>query len=198
MALKKQAMTDSVSEVYAQALIEIADEEGNLDEVAEELRGIGELIEKDENLVAIFKNRAISEREKAGFIERVFKGKCGDSVYKFLQVVNQKDRLGALLGIIAAYEQLLRDKKGIVRVQAWVASELSEEEAKLVAKSVGETLGGKKVELEQEVDESLIGGLRIRVGDKLIDASVASQLNLIKQRLSEVGREKARLAAGTL
>ncbi|WP_432797795.1 ATP synthase F1 subunit delta [Poriferisphaera sp. WC338] len=198
MAVKKQAMTDAVSEVYAQALIEIAEASGELETVAAELQELGNLLANDTDLTKVLQNRALSERERGGFIERVFKDRFSDSVYKFLRVVNAKDRLGSLPGIITAYSNLLRDKKNIVSVKAWVAQEMNADEAATVSRSIGESLGGKTVELEQEVDADLIGGLKIRVGDKMIDASVASQLRLMKQKLVEAGREQARQKAATL
>ncbi|QDU32837.1 ATP synthase subunit delta [Poriferisphaera corsica] len=198
MALKKQEMTDAVSEVYARALIEIAEEHGELDTVAGELNELAAVIEQEPDMMRIMRNLAISKREKAGFIERVFRGRFSDTMYKFLQVVNEKDRLVSLAGMVTAYDELLREKRNVVKVEAWVARELDSSEIDRVAQSIGESLGGKTVELELQVDESLIGGLKIRVGDKLIDASVSSQLNLMQQRLVKVGREKAREAAATL
>ncbi|QQE10874.1 ATP synthase F1 subunit delta [Planctomycetota bacterium] len=198
MPLKKQAMTDAVSEVYAQALIEIAEEHGELETVAAELRELDRLIVEEPDMMRIMRNLAISKREKAGFIQRVFQGRFSDTLYKFLQVVNEKDRLVSLAGIVVAYDEMLRDRKNVVRVDAWVARELDAVEIAAVSQSIGESLGGKTVELEQQVDESLIGGLKIKVGDKLIDASVSSQLKLMQQRLIEIGREKAREKAASM
>ena len=198
MAVKQQAMTDAVSEVYAQALIEIAEERGELETVAQELEELAQLIESDADLMRVLKNRALSERERGGFIERVFKDRFSDSVYKFLRVVNTKERLASLPGMITAYGDLLRDKKNIVHVKVWVAREMDAGEVAAVSRSIGESLGSKTVELEQEVDEALIGGLKIRVGDNMIDASVVSRLRMMKQQLIEAGREQARQKAATL
>lgn len=191
------AVTDSVSRVYAQALLELAQEAGQLDAIAQEVRDFAVLLSSDADLQRLFTSRAIGSEARGGMLERVFKGKVSDTLYKFLCVVNAKDRLDALPGIFVAFDEKLDEQRGIVKVDAHVAAALDAGQADRVAAAVGESLGGKKVVLNQHVDPDLIGGLKLRIGDELIDASVATQLQIMRRRLVAAGQEKAREHAAT-
>jgi F-type H+-transporting ATPase subunit delta len=177
--------------VYAQALLEMADEKGALDETASEVEQLQELLASQPDLTALMSTPALGAAERRELIERVFKGRVSDTTYKFLQVVNDKGRLAALPGILASFEDLLDQRRGIVEVDAYVAQRLDPAEAEQVARRIGAALR-KEVVLHQYVNPDLIGGLVLRVGDQLIDGSVATQLKLMRQRLIEAGRNRAR------
>ena len=106
-------------------------------------------------------------------------------------VVNQKDRLGSLPGIVRAFANLVDERQGVVEVDAYVANRLDEGQASAIADRLGASMG-RKVALKQHVDEELIGGLKLRIGDKLLDGSVATQLRLMRDKFVQAGREKAR------
>lgn len=191
MSNNGEMINDSVSRAYASALVELAEADGQLSEVADELEQLSELIAREPALKSLLSTRALSVSERAGAIERLFKGQVSELVYRFLQVVNQKDRINKLAGIIDAFGDVVAERKGIVEVDIHVASKLDDAQAQRVAQGIGQSLG-KEVALHQYVDEKLIGGLKIRIGDKLIDASVATQLKLMQRKLVAAGREKAR------
>ena len=127
-------------------------------------------------------NPAISTDERSKIVSRVFEGKVSDLLYRFLQVVTSKNRLGSLDTILGGYLLLVSEHRGLVDVDAYVATAMDADTAARVAEQIGQSLG-KQVTLRQHIDESLIGGLKIKVGDKLIDASVASQLRSMKQKM---------------
>ena len=185
-------VTDSVSRVYAQALLELAQSANQLDAIAQEVSDLAALLAGNNDLRQLLDSRAIGAEARRGVIERVFKGKVSDTLYRFLQVVNTKDRLGVLPGILASFGEKLDEARGIVKVDAYVAKSLDAGQADRVAKAVGDSLGGKRVVLRQHVNPDLIGGLKLRIGDELIDASVATQLKLMQRRLVEAGQERAR------
>jgi len=187
--------TDPVSDLYAQALYELAESNGSLADVTEEFEQIAELLAQTPELITLIAGRALSRGDRDGLIERVFQGKVSDTLYRFLHVLNHKDRLAALPGVTASFANILADKAGIIEVDAYVAKRLDGATADQVARSIGAALGGKQVVLQQYVDESLIGGLKIRVGDQLIDGSVASRLTRMKRQLIAAGRDKAKSAA---
>lgn len=189
------AATDSVSRVYAQALLELAEEAGQLDAIAQEVADLSVLLAGNDDLRRLFDSRAIGTEARGQMIERVFQGKVSVTLYQFLRVVNAKNRLDALPAIFVAFGEKLDDKRGIVKVDAHVATALDAGQADRVAAAVGDSLGGKKVVLNQHIDPSLIGGLKLQIGDEMIDASVATQLKLVQRRLIETGHEKARKLA---
>lgn len=177
--------------MYAAALLELAEEAGGLDDVALEMAELGDLIAKQPDLGRLMSSRVLSASERASSIERIFKGKVSDVVYRFLQVVNSKGRLEELPAIVEAFSKLVDRKRGIIEVEAQVAVALDGAEAKRVTDELGAALGGTVV-LHQVVDPAVIGGMKLRIGDKLIDGSVATQLRKLKQKIVAAGRESAR------
>lgn len=177
-----QLKTDAVGRVYAQSLIELAQDAGQVDAIAEEVAGLLPLVEPGGDLYLLVTNPAISTDERSKIVSRVFEGKVSDLLYRFLQVVTSKNRLGSLNTILGGYLLLVSEARGLVDVDAYVATAMDAETAARVAEQIGQSLG-KQVTLRQHVDESLIGGLKIKVGDKLIDASVASQLRSMQQKM---------------
>ncbi|MEM7625155.1 MAG: ATP synthase F1 subunit delta [Planctomycetota bacterium] len=188
--------TDAVGRVYAQALVELAETEGQLDAVAEEVADLAALLESDTDLQRLIDNPIIDRGARAGMVERLFEGKVSGLLYKFLRVVNQKDRLAALPGICAAFNTMMAKRRNQLDVDAYVAQPMDGATASRVADGLGSSLG-KQVNLVQHVDESLIGGLKLRIGDRMIDASVQSQLQRLEQQLIAAGREKARATASS-
>lgn len=183
--------TDAVGRVYAQALLDLARSAGAMDAVAEEADDLLALLRGEADLAKLLSSRTLNTAERSELVERLFKGKVSDVLYRFLQVVNRKDRLNALAGILTAYGTLVADARGEMDVDVYVAQALTDEAGRGVAESIGQAVG-KRVHLNQHIDPELIGGLKVRVGDRLIDGSVATQLKIMKRKLVEAGREQAR------
>ena len=188
---QSRIQTDAVDRAYAQALFELGRDNGELEALADEVDELGELLAEQPDLRRLIRSPAIAAQERARLIGRLFEGRVSPTMYRFLQVVTRKGRLASLPGIVQAFAELMTDHRGLVEVDVFVAQRLDEATAKEVAERIGEVLG-REVVLHQYVDEELIGGLKIRVGDKLIDGSVANQLKLLRQRMGRVGRERAR------
>ena len=100
----------------------------------------------------------------------------------FLGLLNSKNRLNILSEVIEAYDHLLDEERGIVEVDVTVAQRLTPEQLETVRERVGTALKRNAV-VHQYVDESIIGGLVLRVQDKLIDASVRNQLEMMRRQL---------------
>ncbi|MEM8738616.1 MAG: ATP synthase F1 subunit delta [Planctomycetota bacterium] len=185
--------TDAVGRVYAQALVELAEDASQLDPVADEVAELIELLEQNDDLQRLITSPILERSARAEMVDRLFQGNVSDLLYKFLRVVNHKDRLADLAGIGTAFTALIAERRNQLDVDAYVARPLDAATAGRVADGLGASLN-KRINLVQHVDESLIGGLKLRIGDRMIDASVQSQLRRIEQRLATAGREKARAA----
>ena len=179
--------TDTVGRVYAEALLELAREQGVVDAVAEEVQQLLPVIAEGGELNRLLTNPAIGDNERGEIIQRVFAGKISPLLYKMMRVLGDKGRLGSLPQVAAGYLLAVAEERGQIDVQAYVATAMDAATAERVAAEIGKALG-KTVSLNQKVDPSLIGGLKIKVGDQLIDASVASQLRNMKNKMIAAGR----------
>lgn len=166
---------------YAQALLELAD--GQAEAVGAELAGLGQIIGASGALKIYLEDPAVGEMERAEFLKRVFGGKISPLVMNTLQVMNRKGRSALVGEVIEAYDSLLKQKQGRVDVNVTVAHKLDAKQLEEVGRRVSEALG-KHAVVKQTVDESIIGGLVLRVQDRLIDASVKSQLQALGRRLA--------------
>lgn len=182
---------NQLNRVYARALFEMAEEQGALDEAADEMDQLADLLRHDASLRRLLTSRSLSTAERAESIERVFKGRVSDVLYRFLQVLNRKERIDQLAGVAQSMSDLVHEHRGLIEVDAFVPQRLDEHEADQLAQRLGQIMH-KQVVLHQYVDPSLIGGLKIRVGDRLIDGSVATQLRRLRTNLERAGREQAR------
>lgn len=179
--------TDTVGRVYAEALLELCNEQGVVDAVAEDVQQLLPVVANGSELHRLLTNPAIGDSERGAIIQRVFEGKVHELLYKMMRVLGDKRRLGSLPEVAAGYLLAVAEQRGQVEVVAYVASELEAGESIRVAEQIGTALG-KTVTLTQKVDPSLIGGLKIKIGDQLIDASVASQLRNMKSKMIAAGR----------
>lgn len=179
--------TDKVGRVYAEALLELAQEQGVADTLADEVQALLPMIAHGGELHRLLVNPSIGGTERAQIMQRVFEGKVSPLLYKMMKVIGDKGRLGSLPEVAAGYLLAIAEVRGQIEVEAFVATEMDSETAKRVTDQIGKVLG-KTVSLRQKVDPSLIGGLKIKVGDQLIDASVASQLRVMKNKIIAASR----------
>lgn len=189
----------ALEQTYASALLDMAWAQGEqvaLD-IEQQLREVLTLLAAEPKIGQLLASRVLSTETRQGVIDRVFKGKVHDLVYRFLQVINQKDRMDVLQGIIRGYIEAVGTKQGKLDVHVFVPAKLSDADAGALAGRLGEVLG-KIIILHQEVDARLIGGLKIRIADELIDGSVLTQLRTMREQMILAGREKARTAAPSL
>ena len=184
-------MTESIERTYAMALLDLADESGRFDDIAEQIRDLGELVDTDVELRALFGSRILSVEDRAQSIRHVFEGRVDDLILRFLLVANDKNRLGLLPGIAKAFAELQNRRHNVAQVDVWTSRDMPDDERDRIAHRLGESLG-KTVSLNRHTDPGLIGGLRIRIGDEQVDASVATQLQLIRRKMLDRGREHAR------
>jgi F-type H+-transporting ATPase subunit delta len=173
---------DPTSLAYAQSLLELAGEQNQAEPVGEELKRLTEILEKNPTFVAYLSDPGIGHEERAGVLKTLFFGKVSPLMWNFLGVLNLKGRLKGLQNISSAYDDLLDEKLGKIEVDVTVAQKLAPDQLEQVRQRVSQALG-KEAVMHQYVDESIIGGLLLRVQDKLIDSSVRSQLQALKHQM---------------
>jgi F-type H+-transporting ATPase subunit delta len=176
-------MHSSITAVtYAKSLLELATEQKVAEETGQELLAIRQIIEANKEFAEYVRDPGINRHEKIAAVNRIFGGRVSDLILKFLGVLAEHDRLRLLIEIENAYSDLYEDQVGNVEVDVTSVSTLSTEQLETVRQRVSSALG-KNAVVHQYVDESILGGLVLRVQDKLIDASVRQQLQAIHDRL---------------
>jgi F-type H+-transporting ATPase subunit delta len=166
---------------YARSLLELANERQQVDAVGQEMAALREIMEQNPSLGAYLADPGIGSAERTATLDRLFKS-ASELVHNFLGVLNNKGRLGLLPQIAAAFNNLLDEQKGKVEVDVTVAQKLSPDQLEQVRQRVSQALG-KDAVVHQYVDAEIIGGLVLRVEDRLIDASVKYQLEAMRERL---------------
>lgn len=181
--------TDAVARVYAGSLYELASADGGpyrAGEIAEELEEIVRLSESDERLEGFLNSRIIPVKQKRDTIDKIFGGRASDLLVRFLKVVNDKERLAHLPEISRALTHLHWEASGKIEVELTTATEIEGEELERMTARIRDALGSDPV-LTLKTDARMIGGMRLRVGDQLIDASLATRLAKIRESLSQSG-----------
>jgi len=167
---------------YAQSLLDLANDQKQAEPIGQELSQVRDLVEQNPAFGLYLADPAIGHDARAAMLKELFAGKVAPLLWNFLGVLNLKDRLKDLPEISAAYKDLLDEQLGKIDVDVTVAQKLPDDQFEHVRQQISSALK-KVVVVHQSVQESIIGGMMLRVKDKLIDASVRSQLQSIREKL---------------
>ena len=167
---------------YAQSLLELANEQGQTAAVANDVDALGQILEQHSEFLDFLKSPGISNEERSGAISKTFGGRLSVLLERFLHLMSERGRLGVLPQVLEAFEHLLDQQLGKVEVDVTVAEKLSEDELEAVRKRVSTALG-KEAVIHQYVDAEIIGGIVLRVGDQVVDASIRRQLEAMRRKL---------------
>lgn len=178
---------DAVAGVYARSLYELANEAGKLDKVGDvydELQAIVEMTRADKNLKEFFGSPIVGIGRRRDALKTIFEGRISDMLLRFLLVANEKGRLGHLDQIAGAYDALVQEAHGRIEVDVMTASDenVGQDLIEAVKKRVQDVLGKEPV-LHHYSDPSMIGGIKLRIGDQLVDGSVATRLRRMKEEI---------------
>jgi len=172
---------------YALALLDLADEKKQLDQVAEDLRGLKALLDESDDLRRLVRSPIFTRQQQAAAIGAVADrlGVC-DLTRRFISVVAQNRRLFALDSMIDAYLAELARRRGEVQAQVTAARALSDAQLQKLDETLRGIVGGK-VDIEVTVDPGLIGGLVVKVGSRMIDNSLRTKLQRLQLAMKGVG-----------
>jgi F-type H+-transporting ATPase subunit delta len=167
---------------YAKSLLELAIERGNLEQVAGDMKYLYETQAKNAELVSLFNSPIIDTAKKIEVMKAVF-GQFETITMDFVVMIAEKKRENFLPEIAASFNAQLKEYKGIHMVELVSAIALDESTKKTILAKVEASVNGT-LEVTEKIDPSLIGGFIVNIGDRRIDASVASQFNKLKQSLT--------------
>ena len=181
------SIVSGVSGRYASALFELSQEMKAVDEVGASLDRFGAMIDGSEDLKRLIRNPVFTADEQVAAVKGVLAASgIGGLAANFIALVASKRRLFALPGMIEGYRKLLADQKGIVRAEVMIAEQPSAGQLKDIAAALKDA-AGKQVEIDLRIDPALIGGLIVKMGSRMIDASLKTKLNSIRLAMKEVG-----------
>ena len=183
----------ALAKVYAAAIFEVGQSTGQVDQIAAELRTLGDLVNADPDFEMFLDSPAVDAETRKLTIEKLFRGKFGEVFVDSLQVLNRKERLGIVREVAAAYHALHQESLGREELHVDTAVPLSDGVREQLRERISRATG-KKIDLLERVDPSLIGGIVLQLGDKKFDGSVRRKLAVVKTALLE--RSSRELYAG--
>ncbi|MBM4109138.1 MAG: ATP synthase F1 subunit delta [Phycisphaerae bacterium] len=195
-----EAKPDALATTYATSLFDLAMGKGgqaHAESILGQLEDILELARSDARFGEFIASRVVATDRRAASLDRIFKGRADDLVVRFLQILNEKDRLGQLPAIVAAYDAVCQHRFGRVEVDVFTAEPLAPDAIAALRSRLGQTLG-RDVVLHPYVDAGMIGGVKFRLGDQLVDASIATSLRRLREQLQSDGAGKLRARFGKI
>jgi F-type H+-transporting ATPase subunit delta len=186
-----------VAQVYAKALIEAAEASGQTDAVVEQLDSlVDDVLDQHADLETLFASALVSEEEKISILDRIFGAQALPLVLNFLKVLARRERLDCVRAVQQQARKIYNEMRGHVAVQVRTAAPIDSNSERLITEGVKEELG-LTAQLETTTEPELIGGVVLRIGDKVFDGSVATQLRrtrgeMIRRSIHEIqsGRDR--------
>ena len=179
-------MAKLVSKTYGDALFELALEKQTIDTVFEEVKEVKEVFTENEELMKLLNHPKITKDEKVKIIEELFKGKVSDDVTGFLVIIMDKGRYGELTAIFDYFIAKVKEYKKIGIAKVTSAVVLSDEQKAKLEEKLLKTTSYTSFEMDYNVDKSLIGGLIIRIGDRVVDSSIKTKLDKLARDLQKI------------
>lgn len=179
-------MAKLVSKTYGDALFEVAVEEGTTSSMMEEVEAVQGIFRENEEYVKLLTHPKIPVEEKLSIMKETFDGKVSNDLLGFFTTVVEKGRFSEIEGILAYFLEEVREYKKIGAADVISAVELSKEEKAGIEKKLLETTAYESFRMNYQVDASLIGGMMIRIGDRVVDSSIRTKLNNMAKDLSKL------------
>lgn len=177
-------MTNSiVAKRYAKALLELGRDDGNFEKYGQELSDMVGLLDESPELEQVLSNPGFELEDRKAVLAKILdKMSPSPMVANFYKLLMDRNRIGEIRGIEGVYSKLIDDARGITRAEITSASALKDEEIQKLKDSL-KAVAGREVQIEVNEDPSLIGGLKARIGDLVLDGSVKTQLESLKDSL---------------
>jgi F-type H+-transporting ATPase subunit delta len=185
---------DALANVYARSLYELAQTAGGeakITEVLGELEQVCELLRSDRGFAEFMHSPVIDRKRRAGSLRTIFQNRVTDLTLRFLIVLNNKGRLGHLEAITAAFDHMVQEAFGRVEVDVFTPAPLGSEQMQALHDRIKKALGREPV-LHGYAEPAMIGGIKLRIEDRMIDGSVSSRLRRMKRDLLTDGAAKLR------
>jgi F-type H+-transporting ATPase subunit delta len=174
---------EEIAEVYARALFEAAVDDGVLDRVHDELGQFADTLEQERNLQIFLFSPYFSSDEKKQGVRRIVTD-ADERVLNFLELLAERHRMPAVFRIRRLFDGLWADENKLLPVTVTSATELDQGLVDDIGKRIEEQTG-RQVELSSTVDPDVLGGLRVRVGNMVLDATVRNRLEQLRKQVAK-------------
>lgn len=174
---------EEIAQVYSRALFEVAKEQGKLDLVREQLRQFADALNENGDLRVFFFSPYFSTEEKKDGLRKAVEG-ADPAILNFLEALLERHRMPAIFRIRAQYDALWEEENRLLPVEVTSAVDLDE----ATVRSIGERIGqqtGQRVELTSKVDPDILGGIVLRVGNAILDASIKHRLDQLRKHVAQ-------------
>ena len=166
---------------YAKSLLDLSIEQNTLEEVKGDMDSIIEIIGSSRELRLLLSSPIINEDKKEAVLKQIFAGSISELSFRFMSIILAKGREGQMEGIAHGFINLYRAHKGIEEAVVTSANGLTESQRNDIREKL-KGITGNSIEITEMIDPSIIGGVKIRVGDKQYNGSIAYQLEQLKRQ----------------
>ena len=180
-------MAKRVSSIYGNALFELAAEENKMDALLSEVQTLQQILLENADLLSLLNHPEVS---KLDLLKNIFSGRASDEILGFLNIIVEKDRQKDIPKIFEYFVDKAKEYKGIGKVKVVSATELSARQKEKLTKRLLETTKYTSFEVDYQVDPSVLGGLIIRIEDRVLDSSLKTQIEKLSKGLSKLSVEK--------
>ncbi len=174
---------EEIAQVYSRALFEVAQEQGKLDLVREQLGQFADALEEHRDLAVFLFSPYFSTEEKREGLRRAVVD-ADPTIVNFLETLLERHRMPAIYRIRAAFDRLWDEENRLLPVEVTSAIELDEATVRSIGDRIGEQTG-RKVELRSTVDPDILGGIVLRVGNSILDASIKHRLDQLRKHVAQ-------------
>lgn len=169
-----------VASRYAKSLIDLAQEQGNLETVKQDMEQFVAVLRASKELQAVLRNPIMKQDNKSNILDALFEKKIHPSITAFFHIMVRKGRAGILYATAQEFIREYNEVKGIVHATVTSAVPLSAENLDTLRKAIASEISADVV-LHNQVNASLIGGFVVKVGDRQIDSSIAGKLKRLER-----------------
>ncbi len=179
-------MAKLAADVYGEALFELAVEKGSIDAWTEQIKAAGAAFSGNPEFMEFMTHPKITKEEKRSVVEQVFGGRFDDAITGLLAVIVEKGRCAEIPAVFANFLDKVREYRKIGVASVVSATELSADQKKRIEEKLLAQTEYESFEMQYSTDAGLIGGMVIRIGDRVVDASVRSKLERMAGSLSRL------------
>ncbi len=179
-------MAKLISKTYGDALFTLSVEENKTDEFIEEIEQLLIVLKQEEDFTKLMNHPRVSIEEKINLIKDIFTGRISKELVGFLTLVVTKGRYTEIQEILQYFLDSAKEFKGIGVAYVFTPLELSAVQKEKVEQKLLATTQYKKMEMHYTIDESLIGGMQIRIKDRVVDSSVRTKILKMQQNLMQI------------